>query len=270
MLHCSLTLVFQRVENRFSISKNTVTFMSVPSVDRTLGVFEAFEAEERPMALSRLAQHIGIPVSSCHALVGTLLKRGYLYSVGRRREYYPTRRLLDISQTIVAHDPFLERIRPLLTELRDRTQETVIVGKREGERVLYLDVVEGLHTIRYMTRPGDYKPLHSSSIGKALLGSLPPHELAQWLDNHEIPRITENTLHDENRLRVDLEAGRARGYFVTRGENVPDVSAVAISVLMNNEWLGIAVAGPSHRIAQREVEIGTQLLETQRQLETQM
>lgn len=241
--------------------------MTVRSADRTLGIFEAFEAERRPMLLSRLAEQVGIPVSSCHGLVGTLVQRGYLYSMARTREIYPTRRLFDVAQTILAHDPFLERIRPLLTDLRDRTRETVIVGKRQGEAVLYLDVVDGLHTVRYTARPGEYKPLHSSSIGKALLGSLAPDTLREWLDKRSLPPITEHTLSDGERLTTDLTASRKRGYYVTRGENVADVTAVAIPMLLRDERLGIAVAGPSHRMARREAEIGSLLIEMQHLLE---
>lgn len=241
--------------------------MSVRSADRTLGIFEAFEAELRPMPLSRLAERVGVPISSCHGLVATLLKRGYLYSVAPTKEFYPTRRLLDVAQRIVAHDPFLERIKPLLTEIRDRTQETVIVGKRQGEAVLYLEVVEGLHTVRYTARPGEYKPLHSSAIGKALLGSLAPDALREWMERNGIPRITAHTLTTPEQLYADLAAGRERGYFMTHGENVLDVAAVAIPMRLNNDWLGIAVAGPSHRMAHREAELGARLLDARQRLE---
>ena len=163
--------------------------MTVRTAVRTLGIFEAFEAEHRPMPLSRLAEQVGIPVSTCHGLIGTLMNRGYLYSVAHTREFYPTRRLLDIAETIVAHDPFLERIRAPLTQLRDRTGETVIVGKRQGDQVLYLDVIEGLHTVRYTARPGEYKPLHSSSIGKALLERSLPMISASGLPVTPLPAL---------------------------------------------------------------------------------
>ena len=234
--------------------------MTVRSADRTLGIFEAFEKEGRPMPLSQIAEQVGVPISSCHGLIGTLMARGYLYSMARTREFYPTRRLFDVATTIVAHDPFLERIRPLLADLRDRTGETVIVGKWQGEQVLYLDVIEGLHTIRYTARPGEYKPLHSSSIGKSLLGTLTQKELKKWLEQHETPGITEATLTDTKTLIADIERSRERGFFVTRGENVPDVTAVAVPLRINEQWIGIAIAGPSHRMTSRIDELGRELV----------
>ena len=37
--------------------------------------------------------------------------------------------------------------------------------------MIYLQVLESPHPIRYSARPGDLKQLHSSAIGKAMLGA---------------------------------------------------------------------------------------------------
>ncbi|MCZ6575242.1 MAG: IclR family transcriptional regulator, partial [Gammaproteobacteria bacterium] len=37
-------------------------------------------------------------------------------------------------------------------------------------------------------------------------------------------------------------------YFITRGENVADVTAIAVSLTIDEEVVGIAVAGPIHRM----------------------
>lgn len=234
---------------------------AVRSADRTLLLFERFESVGRPMMLSELAEEMRIPLSSCHGLVQTLFERGYLYSMGARKEFYPTSRLFDVAQAIAEKDPVLDRISPVINALRDRERETVLVGKRQGDAVLYLAVAEGLHTIRYHARVGEYKPLHSSSIGKALLGSMPMDALRRWLQSANLESITPRTITDGARLLRELESGRERGYHVTRGENVVDVTAVAAPVRLNGEVFGIAVAGPSHRLRSREAEIGASLLE---------
>lgn len=240
---------------------------SVPSAERTLNLFEAFEASGKPLVLSELAQRIDVPVSSCHGLVQTLVQRGYLYAVSRRKDFYPTRRLFDLAQAIVHNDPFVERIEPRLHALRDETCETVILGKRQADAVLYLDVVEGPHTVRYTAKPGEYKPLHSSSIGKVMLGTLPDDALAGWLASHSLPAITGRTLVDASRLRRDLEQSRRRGWFMTRGENVDDVTALAVALAIRDETFGLAVAGPSHRMEKRVDELASQLVAAGRQIE---
>lgn len=233
--------------------------MSDTSVDRAFAILETFERECRPLSMSELADKCRIPASTCHSLVHTLLGRAYLYQTGRRKELYPTRRLYDLGATISAHDPVLQRVEPAMQELRDATQETVILGKRQKQGVVYLAVLESPQVIRYSARPGDRKPLHSTCIGKALLSAMKHDDLRRLLAEAQMPRVTAATITDINALMADIAAGREAGCFVTRGENVADVTAVAVPVAINNELYGLAVAGPSHRMTTCQAEVAAQL-----------
>lgn len=224
-----------------------VVASSVKTAGRTLDVFEAFGAAGEPLSLTELAERIGSPVSSCHALVKTLQARGYVYTLDQRRRIYPTKRLLEIASEIAANDPLLRQIEPLMVALRDETGETIIMGKRQANEVIYLEVVDGSHTIRYTARPGDTKPLHSSSIGKAMLSLLTPAGVRDALKKGLDAR-TPNTITDIATLQADLDRGRADGFFVTRGENVVEVMAIAVAVRVAGENLGFALAGPMPRV----------------------
>lgn len=236
--------------------------MSETSVERAFAILETFERERRPLSMKELAESCRIPASTCHALVHTLLKRAYLYQTGQRKDLYPTRRLHDLGATILAHDPVLQRLEPAMAALREATRETVILGKRRKDAIVYLDVLESPEVIRYSAEPGDAKPLHSTSIGKALLSALKPRELRALLAGLARKRVTDATITGLDALIADIEEGRRRGCFVTRGENVPDVTAFAVPVAINNELFGIAVAGPSHRMNAREDQMRTALLAT--------
>ncbi len=221
---------------------------NIKTAVRTLKTFEAFSRILKPLTLSELAHAIDIPLSSCHGLVVTLKNQGYVYSVGNNRQVYPTRRILDVAEPIVRNDPLLETVLPVLTRLRDDTGETVILGTREGDGVVYLDVIEGRHIIRYSAKPGELKPLHSSAIGKVMLASLEETELAETLSRIALEQITDATLTDGDELRHDLEIGRQRGVFVTRGENVTDVMGMASPTRPGGQPLAVALAGPIERM----------------------
>ncbi|WP_231973299.1 IclR family transcriptional regulator [Variovorax sp. HW608] len=242
---------------------------AVTAVERVLDILEVFHRHQKPLSLTDLAEAAGIPKSSCHAIVGTLTARGYLYSLTRPRALYPTRRFFDVTREIHEHDPFMDRVVPLLERLRDASRETIILGKRQGNAVIYLQVIEGPHAIRYTAKPGEFKPLHSSSIGKALLGSLKEAELRQQVAGLQLPAITGSTLTTPDDLANDVLDGRRRGYFVTRGENVVDVWAVASSLTLNAETLAIAIAGPRHRMESSVLECAQLLLATTSFIERQ-
>jgi len=222
--------------------------MDVKTAGRTLDLFETFAKVQTPLSLSELARALNAPASSCFNLIRALQARGYLYSVQPRRQLYPTRRLFEVANAIVAGEPWMARVEPVLTQLRDQTRETIILGKRQGDRVVYLNVIEGPQSIRYTARAGDLKPLHSSSIGKALLGTLGPTALADLLKQLPLDRVTKATITDRGALLANLKRGRELGYFVTTGENVADVMAVAATVRLGGDVYGIAIAGPIHRM----------------------
>ncbi len=221
---------------------------SVKMVERTMDLFEAFSAAKKPMSLTNIAKAMGVPVSSCHGLVHTLRQRGYLYSVSFRQGTYPTRRLLDIAESIVKFDPLLERLQPVLDGLNDNCGETVILGKRQKEGVVYLEVVEGIHTVRYVAQAGDQKPFHSSAIGKAALSRMNANEFRHFIESDTLARITPNTISEPACLAEEIDLGRKQGFFVTRGENVVDVMAISVPFVCNNEVYAIAIAGPINRM----------------------
>jgi DNA-binding IclR family transcriptional regulator len=73
----------------------------------------------------------------------------------------------------------LDSARPAVVDLMRRTGETVFVGTlfRDHASIVYVDKVESDHIIQYAGGVGDRRPLHATSIGKAILAFLPAAEL---------------------------------------------------------------------------------------------
>jgi IclR family transcriptional regulator, acetate operon repressor len=217
------------------------------TADRTLDVFELFASEQRPLNLSEISELLGIPLSSSHALIKTLQARGYLYDVGRRQGYFPTTRMQDITQAIARAVPVLAAIRPMLSALRDETGETVVLAKRQGDDVTYVDVYESARTVRWSTFAGELKPLHSTSSGKAILSCLSPAALDELLARLPFERRTDATLTSARELREQLEKGRDRGWWHSIGETVPELMAVSAPIRVGGEVYAVTTGGPTNR-----------------------
>lgn len=228
--------------------------MDVKTAGRTVELFEIFAQAKAPLTLSELARALNAPQSSCFNLLRALEARGYLYSVGGNKRVYPTRKLFDLADAIASYEPVIPRVKAVLSALRDRTNETVIFGARQGDRVIYLAVAEGQQTIRYISQAGELKPMHASAIGKSLLMALDAVDRTKLVHKLALKPTTERTITTPDRLLADVEAARARGYAQTEGENVADVMAVACPVRIEGVGYAIAVAGPIGRVAPRAAE----------------
>lgn len=223
--------------------------MSVKTALRVIEIIETFAREKRALPLSELARLLDVPVSSCLALIRTLTSLGYLYETGRRQGYYPTGRLLAMAQRIARSDPVLDRVYPSLLELRDATRETIVFAKlTQDGRVVYLDVLDSPHTIRYAPVAGEFKDVHANSLGKALMSLMDDAARGAMMAGMTMTRYNERTLVTPRALQDDLLQSRQRGWFMNSGESIADVGAIAWPVTLSGEHYAISVGGPIYRI----------------------
>ena len=221
--------------------------MTVKTAHRTLDVVELFASERRPLNLSDMAARLSMPPSSTHALINTLLERGYLYETGKRQGYYPTRKLKTLSDAIAAAAPLLGQVGARLDALCAVTGETVLLAKRQGDAVAYLEVRESAQSVRFSPLIGELKSLHSTASGKALLGALPRAEFEALLKRLKLERRTENTITDAQKLAADIAKGRRRGWYHIVGENIADLMSISAPVDIDGETYVITVGGPTPR-----------------------
>ena len=221
--------------------------MTVRTADRTLDIFESFAHRQRPITVSDLARELSLPTSTCFALVRTLVDRGFLYYLRPRGAFYPTRRLSMVADAIAHHDPIAQHVRPLLEALRDATGETVILGKLQGLGVVYLEIIESRHAVRYTMTVGSVRALHASSIGKAIVSAMEDEPRERLLSQLRYPKLTEHTIRSRAQYVKSLEEGLARGYWTNVGESSPDIMGVALPVRIFGDLYGINLVGPQSR-----------------------
>lgn len=218
------------------------------SAARSFDLFETFAKLQAPITLSDLARQMKMPVSTCFNLVRTFEQRGYLYSLGARRGLYPTKRMLQLVTTIAQHDPIGTRVSSALSDLRDKTGETVVLSKHSGDKVVYMEVFESSHRIRYSAAVGEIRDIHANSMGKALLGQLPEAERKAVIAKLKFTKYTKQTLVSAAAYATDITKSIKRGYCLNDGESVPDVVAIAVAFKINDEHFAVALAGPRYRM----------------------
>lgn len=218
------------------------------TAERTLDVFEIYARVQKPLSLSELAENLMMPVSSCFGLVRTIESRGYLASVKSRGPYYPTRKMLRTTQTIAQTDPISVSLLAAIQNIRDKTNETVVLGIQRLDQVVYIDVLESDRSVRYSAEIGEVRPLYANSIGKALLSTMDKKTRAKILENTKFDALTPGTITSFDALEDELEAGLKTGYFKNIGESSPDVSAVACALEIDGRLYGLSVVGPRERM----------------------
>lgn len=218
---------------------------SIRAVCRVCDLLDLLQNEPGGTSLARAAQVTKLPKSSAFRYLATLESRRYVERDPTTGEYRLGLALLPVQ----AHQVELlcRRARPYLERLQQEFGETANLGLLDGSRVVYLDIVESLHTMRLAARPGDRDPLHATALGKAIAAQLPAERVRDILRREGMPRLTEHTLTTQRDYLTALEDVRATGYAVDDGENEIGARCVAAALPGGDPPLAISVSGPAAR-----------------------
>ena len=221
----------------------------VPASARTMAVFDMFAMEKRDLSNSEIARLLNLPESSCSDLLHTLHEEGYLMRTARTRRFSPTGRLHQIALEIAHNDPLLRAGTEAADLLAEATGETSFVGRLDNGTVRAVAVQQGKHPLRYVLNVGERIALHTSAMGKALLGTQTPEEIARQLRLKPLRKITDSTVTDPYAIAAEVAESRLRGWYQTHSEGGEGMDALAISGMLGKEPLAISLAGPPDRLA---------------------
>jgi DNA-binding IclR family transcriptional regulator len=207
----------------------------VKSAVRTVELLEYLAArQDKPARIREISEALGMPRSSAHALLRTLMAQGWvrshqtgaddtgaLYGIGIRA--------LLVGTSYLDGDPYLPMIAPFLDDLRTDWDETFHLGRLDGTDVVYLATRESRQYRRSASRVGRRLPAHATALGKALLAERVGAERSSHLPA-ELVAITPRTVTCPAALDDALETARIRGYATDDEENTAGLRCFAVAL----------------------------------------
>jgi IclR family acetate operon transcriptional repressor len=220
----------------------------VQAVSRAVRALELI-AEAGELGVSDLGRGLGVHKATASRLAATLAAGGLIERDPASDRYRLGFGLLRLVGAAMASIDLVRTAHPVLEELAERTHETVNIGVRSGDGVVYVDQVSSAHLVASTNWVGRRTPLHCSSSGKVLLAHMPEAERQQALAR-PLEALTARTVTDPARLRRQLEEVRVRGYATIREELEEGLNAVAAPVRQSDGAVvaALSVSGPSFRV----------------------
>lgn len=232
------------------------------TVRKALSLLEWVARRPTAPTVREAAEDLGLNVTTCYHLVNTLSGTGYLVKGADRRLtlgpqvatlYEALHRNLQASQVCM----------PVVEDLRDSTGETCYLSTwDDGEVVLQL-VVESPQALRVTGMyPGQRGAGYCRASGKAVLAFIAEPERERYIAEHELTRLTPNTITDPDALRAELRKIAADGYAVDREEYELGISCVGAPYF--DVWRrvcgAITVSVPMYRFPDAQKEISRRVL----------
>jgi DNA-binding IclR family transcriptional regulator len=236
----------------------------VKSATRTVALLDFFARQGGMYSLTQIQQELGYPKSSLYALLRTLVQLGWVETDPTGTLYRIGMRALLVGASYIDGDPVVGMAHETLEWLAEATGETVHFGRLDDFDVVTLSSRPSRHNLRPVVRVGRRVPVHSTSLGKALLADRADPRLPGVLEAQ-----TDHTLTDREALQADLRRVRQRGYAVDREENTPGVCCFGVALRLQRPARdAISVSLPVSRLSDpREREIPALLMQARERIE---
>lgn len=225
------------------------------SVANSIRLLTSFNGDEDELAITVLAQRLGLAKSTVHRLASTLTSAGFLEQNSQNGRYRLGVALFELGALVRRRMDVANEARPHLRELLEKTGETVQLGIVDHYSVLYVYEMESRRAIRMAAAVGARAPLHCTAVGKVLLASQPADYVRETLERG-LTGYTDKTITRREAVLDLLEDVRSRDYAIDDEESEPGLRAIATPV-RNHTGLVIAalgVAAPVQRMNKKVMQ----------------
>lgn len=216
----------------------------IGSIAKALKLLNLFSEQNPTWTLAQISQMLSQPKSSVLNMLRTLESCDILIKDDQSQSYRLGLACMELGYNARSTVPILPYAIPILEDLQADTGKIVYLTIPRKGRVLYLEsFFPGKRNIHYSIS-GKTLPMHCTGCGKAMLAHLPKEEVLRILEEHGLPKYTENTFTDIDLLLEELERIRQRGYALDLGEESVGVKCVAVPILNRGQLLGsVSVSG---------------------------
>lgn len=197
------------------------------SLARALQILVSLGEGDR--SLDQLATELGVHKTTVLRLLRTMEVERFV----RRDESHRYRigsRLFALADVAQEQHVVREVAAPHLRQLNQRTRQTVHLAAYDHGKVIYIDKLDSVQSVRMYSRIGVPAALHCTAVGKVLLAGLPGRQREALLAEIDYHPYTENTITGPDALRDELNRVRAQGWAQDRAEHESFINCIGAPI----------------------------------------
>ena len=213
------------------------TKYSAPTVKKAFKILRLLSKSEKGLRISDLANRLEMGKSTVHGITAALEDLGAIIRDSNTKRYTLGVTLFELGRAAYVRIDLKDVARPAMETLMAKTQESVYLGVRNGDRITILDIVESWQDLKISSPVGASIPLFAGAAGKVLLAAMNPEDAAQLVHANGLPQYTDRTIIDAERYIQELDIVRQQGYASDDEEFIAGVRAVAAPIAIQDQLL---------------------------------
>jgi DNA-binding IclR family transcriptional regulator len=223
---------------------------SIQVIERMMSLLDALARHTAPVNLKQLAAETSLHPSTAHRILGVMVDTRLVDRI-EPGTYRLGIRLLELGNLVKSRISVRQEALPFMQLLHQQLGETVNLSVRHDDEVVYVErTAPGNSMMRVVQIIGARAPLHITAVGKVFLAQDGVGSCTEYARRTGLPRFTDNTLTDCDRLGREIETVRTQGYAFDNEEAEKGVSCIGAGIFNDEGRLvaGLSVSAPSDRL----------------------
>lgn len=218
--------------------------MTLQTVERALKILEI--VAQMPLSQNEIGEQMGLNRTTTARLIHTLLSRSYLEFDAASNKYKLGLKVIELGCIKLNQLELKTEAVPFLRKLSLMLNQVCHMGILVDGEVVYIEKIEPITTIRMFSAIGKRVPVHSTSLGKALLSGLSNNEIISILKNKGMKSFTKNTLTNLDDIIKEVDRIRELGYGVDNEENEENIWCVSAPIKDYRNKIVAAISTSGH------------------------
>lgn len=241
---------------------------AVPALDKTFQILDLITDSSQPLTAAHIAKELGLPRSSTHNILQSLLTKHVIYKDPESR-FYLGSYLMYWAGKYEQQQGVVQLFKDLIVQYPVLLQHTVTLSKLDLGEVVFLACHESPAPLGFTFRAGVRVPAVFSATGKAMLStlsmdnikSLYKDEFPTPMTQHGVKNFTDLSaeLAATQKSRLSLDDGQLRDGMYCLGTYIRNASGNAVA--------GMAVSFLQGEYESKRAEVSAVLIELAEQIE---
>ena len=225
--------------------------MRLTSLKRGLGILNCFDEQNESMSAQQLSARLDVPLSTVYRYLDILSERQFLNKNPATKQYNLGAAIHRLVSFVGNELPVVSVATPFMEELARQSNETVFLTVLVNYRSVCVKKIESKRRVRLTIDEGTHQPLHAGASSRILLAYQTDRFFDQWLSSEGMPRFTDNTICEPEKMKQEIIRTNQQGYTVSDSETDEGAMAIAAPVFGSSGKLmaGLSLAGPRERMS---------------------
>jgi len=225
----------------------------IQTVINALRLLEEFDGQDE-LGVTELSRYLDLHKNNVFRLLATLEQRGYIEQSTSNDRYRLGYRCLELGEAFGRSHALLDRARPVVRQLADDCAETAHLGVMSAFEVVHLNGAVFPQPVLTGLRVGQRLPVHSTALGKVLLGCAAEQSRESYdrtvAAGRPLSKRTSQTIVDPTKFFEHIRTAAGQGFALDVEECEPGLNCAAAPVFDRSGEVvaALSVSGPAFRL----------------------